>query len=458
MDQFVDRWKKNTKQESSTITVIAALLVEKNSKYKVVILAVGTKTKPKCSHFTEKRSMQDCTWGLCDGHAIAVCYRLASLYLITEMYKLHEGDNSVFSITAEGYVLKPGINFHLFTSQPPCGFMTKEERHFLSWKRPFEGKPHSLQCSSIILIGALLGIQGPLSHLITKPVYISSITIPKYETVNTLHGSCIKERFEKFQCQLKDMPVEGQYHFNAPHIEVVNKDPKELFQQCYKPYMDEKPSRGKPSKVIPQQETSTKARLTKKGALKLAGTIPDVLKNTGITALVFTVNNGIGSEDFRKSMSELKSKLVSPPLQIKQNRLWLLQEARIKAMQALNISEALAKQKELIHKKIKHSCDARCEKADTLIEVLTKSKGQLTLTDTWHEEVTASLDQANKDNELSNIANSVKDCVTYQGMLDELESLQEQGKQYGPESDFYLDLMGCDWARYIAAIRNDLTS
>ena len=157
-------------------------------------------------------------------------------------------------------------------------------------------------------------------------------------------------------------------------------------------------------------------------------------------------------------MSKLKSKLVSPPLQIKQNRLWLLQEARIKATQALNISEALAKQKELICEKIKHSHDARCNKADTLIKVLTKSKGQPTLTDTWHEEVTTSLDQANKDNELSHIANSVKDSVTYQGMLDELESLQEQGKQYGPESDFYLDLMGCDWAHYIAAIHNDSTS
>ena len=90
-----------------------------------------------------------------------------------------------------------------------------------------------------------------------------------------------------------------------------------------------------------------------------------------------------------------------------------------------------------------------------LIEVLTKSKEQPTLTDTWHKEVTASLDQANKDNKLSNIANSVKDNVTYQGMLDELESLQEQGKQYGPDSDFYLDLMGCDWARYIVEMHND---
>ena len=46
MEQFVDRWKKDTKQESSTITVIAALLVEKSNKFKVVILTAGTKIKP----------------------------------------------------------------------------------------------------------------------------------------------------------------------------------------------------------------------------------------------------------------------------------------------------------------------------------------------------------------------------------------------------------------------------
>ena len=164
-EQFIDQWKKKTKQGSSTITVIAALLVEKKNKFKVVVFTAGTKIKHKCSYFIEGRSVQDFTWGLCDGHAIAVCYRLASLYLIIEMYKLHDGEDSIFSISAEGYVLRSGINFHLFTSQPPCGFMTKE-KHFLSWK-PFIEKLHSLQCSSIILIGAYLGIQGPLSHRFT---------------------------------------------------------------------------------------------------------------------------------------------------------------------------------------------------------------------------------------------------------------------------------------------------
>ena len=457
MEQFVDRWKKKTKQGSSTITVIAALLVERKNKFKVVVFTAGTKIKHKCSYFIEGRSVQDSTWGLCDGHAIAVCYRLASLYLLTEIYKLHEGEDSIFSITAEGYVLKSEINFHLFTSQAPCGFMTKEQ-HFLSWK-PFIGKPHSLQCSSIILIGAYLGIQGPLSHLITKPIYISSITIPRYKTVDTLHSNCIEEKFEKFQHQFKDIPTESQYHFNPPHIEIVNKDPKELFPQCYKPYLEEKPFGGKlTNEELPQQETSTKARQAKKGARKLAGAIPDVLKNTGITALVFTVGNGIGSEEFRENISKLKSKLVSLSHQLKQNRFQSLQEARVKLSQALNVREALEKQKELTNEKMKDTHETRCRKVDELIKVLTKSKEWPTSSDTWHEEVKSSLDKANKHNELSNVANSLDAHASHQRMLDELDSLQEQGKRLNSESEFYLDLMGCDWARYVAAIRNDVFS
>ena len=69
MEQFVDRWKKNTKQGSSTITVIAALLIEKKNKFKVVVFTAGTKIKHKCSYFIEGRSVQDSTWGLCDAGA-----------------------------------------------------------------------------------------------------------------------------------------------------------------------------------------------------------------------------------------------------------------------------------------------------------------------------------------------------------------------------------------------------
>ena len=70
----------------------------------------------------------------------------------------------------------------------------------------------------------------------------------------------------------------------------------------------------------------------------------------------------------------------------------------------------------------------------------------------------SSLDKANKDNELSNVANSLDVHVSSQRMLDELDGLQEQGKHLSSDSEFYLDLMGCDWARYVAVIRNDVYS
>ena len=54
--------------------------------------------------------------------------------------------------------------------------------------------------------------------------------------------------------------------------------------------------------------------------------IPDVLKNTGIAAFVFTVENGIGSEEFREYISKLKGKLVQLHNQLKQDRLQSLKE------------------------------------------------------------------------------------------------------------------------------------
>ena len=240
MEQFVDCWKRKTKQESSTITVVAALLVERNKRFKVVVLTAGTRIKYECSYFMKRDDANESTWGLCDGHAEAVCYRLAGVYLLTELYKLHEMQDLIFEKNNDkGYILRKGIRFHLFTSHPPCGFMAKKEQHFLLWKRPFVGKPHSLQCSSKILINAYLGIQGALSHLLVKPMYLSSITMPRYETVETLHDSYIKERFETFYKQSPILSTpEGQYSFHPPHVEILDINPCQLFKDYYKPYIE----------------------------------------------------------------------------------------------------------------------------------------------------------------------------------------------------------------------------
>ena len=146
MGQFIEQWKKITEQECGKIKVVAALLIEKNNKMRVVTLTAGTKHKTECSYFVKKEIADDheSCWGLCDGHAEAACYCLASIHLLTEIYKLNDGEDSIFEKALEGYALKPKIYFHLFSSHPPCGFMAKEECHMLSWKQPFKGKPHYL--------------------------------------------------------------------------------------------------------------------------------------------------------------------------------------------------------------------------------------------------------------------------------------------------------------------------
>ena len=127
MKQFVDRWRKKTKQEPSGITVVAALLVERNNKFSVVVFT-GSKSKYECSYFMKRNDTNEL--GLCDGYAKAMCYRLANVYLVTKIYKLYDDQDSIFQGNKEGYSLKKGMRFHLFTSSASCGFMAKKNDIF----------------------------------------------------------------------------------------------------------------------------------------------------------------------------------------------------------------------------------------------------------------------------------------------------------------------------------------
>ena len=250
--------------------------------------------------------------------------------------------------------------------------MAKRERHFLSWKRPFVGKPHSLQCSSKILINAYLGIQGALSHLLVKPIYLSSITMTRYETVETLHGSYIKERFETFYKQSPILSTpKGQYSFHPPHVEILDINPCQLFKDCYKPYIEsEKFNKPWKSIQIPEEVASNKKRYKTNKTPKVAGTIPDVIKNIGINALVFTIDNGIGSQEFRGSVLSLQYKLVKLNHSLKEKRLKSLKEAQVRLSQALNINEALQELREILLKQVKSTWETRQSKAEKLLRCL----------------------------------------------------------------------------------------
>ena len=464
--QFLKHWKTMTNQECGKIKVVAALLVEKRNKMKVVALTAGTKHKTECSYFVKRDSGTDddleSSYGLCDGHAEAVCYRLASVYLMTEIYKLNDGENSIFQEADEGYVLKPNIHFHLFTSHPPCGFMAKEERHLLSWKRPFKGKPHSLQCSSHILISAYLGIQGSLSHLLVKPIYISSVTIPRYETVTALHGTYIKDRLQEFKSKHPDMShSESDYRLIIPHIIVLEVDVLKLFPECFRPYIREKACNLSTSNgQLPQQETTTVAKQqTAKGAKKSVFTTDDVIGNRGINAMVFSLEEGIGSEEFRKSVHRLKSNLVKVPVEIKQRRLKSLQDARIRLSRALNVSEALQVLKGIIIQEMDEKFTKRCIKADNIISLLQETKKQKTDVEELKAQVCKledGLGKAMQMNDLKSIVNALTHNRDFQVMLNDLECLLEAEKSHSGNPEFYLDLMGCNWVRYMKTILDDI--
>ena len=450
-----------TNQECGKIKVVAALLVEKRSKMRVVALTAGTKHKMECSYFVKKDDDHESSWGLCDGHAEAVCYRLASVYLMTEIYKLHDGEDSIFKETLEGYALKPNIYFHLFTSHPPCGFMANKERHLLSWKRPFKEIPHSLQCSSQILISAYLGIQGSLSHLLVNPIYISSVTIPRYESVTALHGTYIKDRLQEFKSRLPDASNQkSEYSFHIPHIEVVEVDLLQLFPECFRPYTYEKPYNLSASDgQLPQQETTTVAKQAGKGAKKTVFTTPDVIGNRGINAMIFNLEDGIGSEEFRKSVHQLKSNLVQLPFELKQRRLKSLEDARIRLSHALNVSEALGALKQVIIEKMKEKFTERCKKADSIISLMSNTKEPKTDIKELEEQVCTiqdGLGKAMQMNDLKSIVNALTHNLDHQVMLNDLESLLETEKSHSSDPKFYLDLMGCNWVRYMRTIHDDM--
>ena len=85
------------------VYVLAALVLEKPKdgcpSFEIPLFTMGTKYKRK--HSTK----HDC-WDICDGHAEAMCYQLASIYLLDEIHK--EQDSSFDSI----FELKSNMQHH----------------------------------------------------------------------------------------------------------------------------------------------------------------------------------------------------------------------------------------------------------------------------------------------------------------------------------------------------------
>ena len=348
LKRFIPKWKIELPKECAKIKVVAALVVENRSEFemKVGVLATGTKYSTKTCFIDDDSSRI-----MCDGHAEAVCYHLANVYLMTEIYKLKDKEDSIFQNTLEGYALRSNIYFHLFISHPPCGFMAEEKDHFLSWKQSDEGKPHILECSSQILIGAYLGIQGPpLNDLLNSPIYISSIIIPKYKAFSTLDEVYIKDQLQKFKIWLAS---HNEDLVHIPEFVVVDVNVSQLFSVYYKP-------------VVNQHEELKKQ--TKGGTDKISFTVPDIIEEDSIIMVIFSLENGIKHEIFEKLLCQLIDGIrMDLPSNIKQRRSKSSQQACDILSSA--IKESLEKLEKEIATKLTEKYQKKNEISSKLLEI-----------------------------------------------------------------------------------------
>ena len=473
--QFMHKWMCETNH--SPINNLAALLVERDGKMKVVVLAAGATQKRQCSYSLNDASIDECLWGHCDGHAVSVCYRFASLYLITEMhmYKKISEASSILTIQPGGYALKESVKLHFFCADLPCGFMADKDCYFLSWKIPFKQKPHCLHCSSTILISAYLGIQGPLSHLFSKPVYISSITIPKCENVT---GFELREYFERFNESLKnaDETSDSDYTFHTPDIEITNDEVMKLFPKCFQLCYDKGPLVSQVAEGQPESEIA-----------QMAVTIPDVEENFGTHVMIFSFK--INRADFCSLMiSQLKDATKEFKKSHKKDQLESLLQAQHRLSKALNFSEALKKQATLIEKilitcshssckkephkpkmnKVRkqfdelndslcneierfNACNVQAVKKSSLLFKQTLESDLLSVKECLH-----TLNQRMK--RLEDHAKSIDDFLTeYQSTLEVVNNLlKAECDAEGKDSQLYLNLLGCDWVRYLRTMNDDI--
>ena len=465
--------------KSSPINSLAALLVERNGVMKVAVLTTGKTKKRECSYSLNIGSADECMWGYCDGHAVSICYRFASFYLITEMHR-HEKDpkSSILKMQQGGYGLSEDIKLHFFCTKMPCGFMAKEDCHLLSWKVPFKGKPHCLKCSSIILIDAFLGIQGPLSHLFSKPVYISSITIPKCGDISASKATKIKNSFEDFNALLK-IPEDNDYKLKIPDVEIADVDLREFFPGCVEPCNDEH-----------CLGIQIRNRQAENKNIQRTGSVLNTDGDVVTEGIIFTLENELGTADFHKKMEvQLQNATKTLANKIKVLQMESLKEAQLRLSLALNAGEALQKQKiSLVEEMAKkfitnYQSDSEMEQHRFITNEMTMQINALKETfcntkeriendcniqavqetlpllkqelQTNLTSVIESLDSVNKN--MKKIEELLTDYYhDHQETLETVNNLLKKSSTSSCSHQFYLDLLGCDWARCLRAMENDM--
>ena len=470
--RFVNKWMCETK--SDTIDSLAALLIERDDEMRVVVLTTGTTHKRECSYLLNNGSIDECMWGQCDAHPESLCYRFAIFYLITEMHRYQKDTNkSILKMQTGGFALKEDIKLHFFSRNVPCGFMENKDCFPLSWKTPFNGKPHCLECSSLILISAYLGIQGPLSHLFSKPVYISSITIAKCKDAAASKAAEIKEYFKCFSLLLKDTDrnaPDRYYKFNIPNVEIADVEiaDVELFPGYFGPCDDEFQGEKQAENKIIQTAS--------------------IVQDTEDNVMNYTLNSKIGNDDFRKKMiSRLKNLSDSDDFkkEIKKIQLCALEKAQERLFIALNAGEALEKLKSSLIKNMDNELSKYYQSGSKIEQCRSTTNKLIVLVNKYKDLLCNPMKIIESDCDINTPTREFLGLLR-QEIETDLQSLIETMNKLEIKNNLLVDifneycgykgtcnfqdvlkkddisgwnsqsLMGCDWARYLVVIDHDI--
>lgn len=179
---------------SSSTSSNQSQAAEENAK--VIVLCTGTKSHTfKPPNYAPEHVGDVSKDGggkyLRDCHAEVLARRGLKSHLLTQVAKCCEGEKSIFKKDGKRFSLIPGVKFHLYISEAPCGDakIHSNKKGGLLMNKISDGQPcHTssepsdrsriMTCSDKLLLWNVLGVQGAaMMNLLTARIFFSSLVI-----------------------------------------------------------------------------------------------------------------------------------------------------------------------------------------------------------------------------------------------------------------------------------------
>ena len=219
---------KSSKPQQNQWTLISALILENNNKYKIICFSNGTKSLPNVNYKSRKFQIFDCHTEILTLRCFkffllnTLIYHLDKLnsknLLTKDEYDLFKANDEYYDIfdynkKNHKFKIKNGVKFHLYISENPCGECSNIEYNNKTGSKTLEeilnildknniinnkkennsgykfrtksirsdfkinNLSYSLSCTDKIMIRNILGYQGKYLSFIFEPIFVNSFII-----------------------------------------------------------------------------------------------------------------------------------------------------------------------------------------------------------------------------------------------------------------------------------------